>query len=765
MKKLIQEVHRRSLWQVLGIYLMGAWVVLQVIDQLVQSAGLPDWVPSLALVLLLIGLPMVMATAFVQEGISDHTHAPEPAAETAVPEAVSVEPSVAPASASSPAKSWLRGSVFTWRNAIAGGIAALALFGAATAGWMVMRSVGVGTTGTLVARGLIEDGERVVLADFSGDSALAVAATMSLRVQLAESAVVSVAEPALVRKVLERMAVEDGPVDLARALEVAEREGFKAVVAGSVAGAGGGYILTVRVIETATGNELVNVGESISDAADFLGAVDQLGRKLRERLGESLGSIRATAPLERATTSSIEALRKFTRATEAFDARDMDQAIALLDEAIALDSSFAMAWRKLAVSDGERRKEAATQAYELRDRLTERERYHTIAIYQSYVLEDGDEAITTYRALLDAYPDDGTALNNLAVAYQAQGQLDLAAEMFGRAITVEPYSAHYYPNLVKALYAVGQVDSARTVMDSFAVAFPGHPNVAWQRANFAYVDGDPAGAEAELEPLLTSAVLSLRRQANRYVSNLRIREGRLREGLQAWRQSVENLTAFDEARRVSWMELEVRSDTAGARGQMLAAIEAASDSLVDESAGQLSNFFYQIGDVQLGDQYYARDLVVDSVQHANIPDRFKRLNELVHDYKRSFAMGDFEAALTAMREAETEALRAVPNVDPAIWADDVIPLFEALGQPDTVIARYATWMGRRQLQGRVFGDTPDLPLALERLGQLYDAKGDTENAALYYAQFVELWDEADAELQPRVAVARARLEEIIRERG
>jgi len=67
MKRIIHEAHRRSLWQVLGIYLMGSWMVLQVIDQLHETAGLPDWVPSLALVLLLIGLPMVLATAFVQD--------------------------------------------------------------------------------------------------------------------------------------------------------------------------------------------------------------------------------------------------------------------------------------------------------------------------------------------------------------------------------------------------------------------------------------------------------------------------------------------------------------------------------------------------------------------------------------------------------------------------------------------------------------------------------------------------------------------------
>ena len=198
---------------------------------------------------------------------------------------------------------------------------------------------------------------------------------------------------------------------------------------------------------------------------------------------------------------------------------------------------------------------------------------------------------------------------------------------------------------------------------------------------------------------------------------------------------------------------------------MLTAIDAASDSLVDDAAGRLSDFFYAIGDVTLGDRYYERDLVVDSVQFANIPERFKRLEELNHSYQRSFAMGDLRATLATLREAEAEALRAVRDVDPANWVNEAIPLFEVLGQPDSVVARYETWMGRRQLNFRLAGDADLLPLAYERLGQLYDAKGDTENAALYYAQFVELWEEADADLQPRVAAARTRLEEIMRARG
>jgi tetratricopeptide (TPR) repeat protein len=771
MKKLIHEIHRRSLWQVLGLYAAGSWIVLQVVDQLVQSAGLPDWVPSLAIVLLLIGFPMVLATAFVQVGMRRQVatdEAPEaaPAQESQAVEATSSPPrpgSSAPTRAE--ASSWFRRNVFTWRNAIAGGIAALALFGAATAVWMVLRGAGVGSAGTLVAKGLIEDGERVVLADFSGDSSLAVAATMALRVQLAESGVVSVAEPALVANALQRMEITDGPVDLQTAREVAEREGLKAVVGGDVAGAGGSYIITARVIETASGDELVTVGETASDAADFLTAMDRLGRKLRERLGESLGSIRSAAPLQRATTSSTEALRKYSRAEEAFDARDLEQAIVLLDEAIALDSSFAMAWRKLAVSDSERREEAATRAYELRGRLTERERYHTVGIYHTYVTNDSDEAVTTYRALLEAYPDDGTALNNLGVNYAEQGQSELAAEMYGRAVSADPYTAHYYNNLIELLYRIGEIDSARVVLNRFASNFPDHPNVAWNRSFFAYADGDAAASESALQSLLDSEILSLRRRANDVVSDLRIREGKLREGEQVWRQSVEDLTPLREALRQSWLDLEIHFDTATAIAALEQAIAVAPDSLVDDHAGRLSGFFYSAGDVRRGDTYYERDLVVDSLQIANMPDRFRPIVELAHSTERYMAMGEYEAAIREFRDLETAWLRVSSGQDPATWAIQPVAAFEALGEADSVIARYESWLGRRQLTGRVGADSRDLPHAYERLGQLYDEKGDLEQAAGYYGLFVELWADADPELQSRVDVARTRMEEIVRERG
>ncbi|MEJ2548858.1 MAG: hypothetical protein P8125_13775, partial [Gemmatimonadota bacterium] len=194
-------------------------------------------------------------------------------------------------------------------------------------------------------------------------------------------------------------------------------------------------------------------------------------------------------------------------------------------------------------------------------------------------------------------------------------------------------------------------------------------------------------------------------------------------------------------------------------------LETAPDSVLDDWARGFANFFYQVGDVDRGDAFYARHLAVDSVSLANRPERFRPVDEAMHARDRSWALGDPAAALAATREAEAAISRARLDFDLDLWALMPVPYFEALGQTDSVIARYERWLGRRQLDGRLARDAESLPAAHERLGQLFDAKGELEKAALHYARFVELWEDADPDLQPRVAAARARLEAILRERG
>ena len=117
LKRLIGEIHRRSLWQVLGIYLIASWAVLGGVDTLGGALGLPDWFMPVALALLVVGLPFVLATAFVQEG-GPGREAKDVATSTADP----------PTGTS---------GLFTWRKTFVGGVLAFALLGFVGTGWIL----------------------------------------------------------------------------------------------------------------------------------------------------------------------------------------------------------------------------------------------------------------------------------------------------------------------------------------------------------------------------------------------------------------------------------------------------------------------------------------------------------------------------------------------------------------------------------------------------------------------------------------------------
>jgi tetratricopeptide (TPR) repeat protein len=774
MNKLIHEIHRRSLWQVLGLYAAGSWIVLQVVDQLVQSAGLPDWVPSLALVLLLIGFPMVLATAFVQVGMRRQIAAEDtPETDPARTEAhTAAAASPAPRAASSAptnaeASSWLKRNVFTWRNAIAGGIAALALFGAATAVWMVLRGAGVGSAGTLVAKGLIDDGGRVVLADFSGDSALAAVATMAVRVDLGQSDVVSVAEPPYVAAVLERMAVnlEPGaPLSAELAREAAIREGLKAVISGDVATVAGNHVISVRVTSAESGEDLITLRETASDSTKVMESIDRLSRQLRERLGESLGSIRNSASLAKATTSSLEALRRYSSALAGIAGGDDEKGIALLDEAIALDSTFGMAWRKLSAADPDRREMAVTRAYELRDGMTDRERYHAIGLYHVYVTQDLDAAATAFRSLLDLYPDDAWALNNLGVVYNQRGEPDLAIEMFSRAIASDPYSGQLsYTNLIDNLHLTGKIDSAYATLQNLGQTLPGHPFYDRFHAALAMSEGDYEAAALRLGPLLESEMLGQRRWATNQLSAIERVRGRMVRAERLRRESWEDPDSLDVAFWWYDVDVDLRHDTASAMARLDRAVARMPDSLVSDAGIGLGFVYSLSGRAEDGRAFYRRGLEADSVALANQQPWQRDVRELSWAAVQAYAAGDYAGALQSIRAVLDLEAEKVPDEDPANDADDLADVLYVSGDTEGAIEQYERWLDRRQLF-RAWSDRKLAPV-LERVAGLYDELGDTENAAVYYARFVDVWADADPEFQPRVEAARARLEEIVRERG
>ena len=192
------------------------------------------------------------------------------------------------------------------------------------------------------------------------------------------------------------------PFELAR--EIATREGAKAVLDGEIVRLGQSYVVSARLVAALDGQELATFRETAGSEDELIGALGDLSRAVREKAGESLRAIGASSELERVTTPSLPALRKYVEGSALADeAGDAERGLALLGEAVTLDTAFAMAWRKIAVvlgnedRDRTRALAAISTAYRHRERLSENERLLTEGYYYTRgPRPDLDRALTAY---------------------------------------------------------------------------------------------------------------------------------------------------------------------------------------------------------------------------------------------------------------------------------------------------------------------------------------------------------------------------------
>src|SRR5947208_3647776 len=469
--------------RVAGLFALASVAVLGVVYFLMNQLGLPGWVMPGAIGLLVAGLPIMVLTGLIERrrALARTTGHMTP-----------------------PPTGGLHGWL-TWRKAVAGGVAAFAALGLGAAGYSAMRLLGIGPVGTLVASGVLEKRDRLVLADFENrttDSTLGPSLTEALRVDLAQSPVVRLLDGAAVGKALGRMGRKSGTaLDVALARELAQREGAKAVVHGEIDPVGRSYVLSADLLSAADGTVLVTLRENAKDDGAIIEAVDRLSGRLRERIGESLRTIRASEPLEHVTTGSLEALRKYSQAQKANDAGQFGRAVSLLEEAISLDTTFAMAYRKLAVvltntdAAPSRIAEAAAKAFRHRDRLTPLERYLAEGFYYYRAEFDLSKVESAYRSALELDPENYVALNNLALALSGMRRFAEAESLTLRGIAVVP-NATLYVNATSAQVGQGKLAEAARTVESFAAKAPNNPIAFFLRARLAEARRDFDGAEA-----------------------------------------------------------------------------------------------------------------------------------------------------------------------------------------------------------------------------------------------------------------------------
>jgi len=755
MGNLIREIHRRSLWQVLGIYLAASWIVLQVVDVVGNNFGLPDWVAPAALVLLLLGLPVVVATAFVQEGMTTKEPGPAPQSLADVGEV--------PRS-SAPAPSGHR-KVFTWKNALVGGGAAFLLLVLLTGGYLFLRSSGIGPAGTLVAQGVLEEGAKVVLADFeSPDPDLADVVTGALRIDLLQSSTIRVVERTELSAALERMQLDpDAGLTSDVARDLAAREGYGAVIQGEIGTAGAGYVLTASIVGGEDWASLAGFRATARSEDDLIDAIESLSRDIRDKSGESLRTVRNAPALQRVTTASIEALRIYTRAEDLEDS-DREGAAELYERAIEIDPDFAMAHRKLAVvlgNMGIRRTEevaALKRAYELRDRLPEAEGYLAEAYYESGVRGDRQATIRAYERLLEIEPDNVAALNNLALRYFDMGRAEDAEPLLEHALEVESFQVGL-TNLAGARWILGEPEAADAVLDLASQTLPGAAGIFEdQRVRLAFGVQDYERAAA----LSTAYSERFLRPSERVrFASQQFRLGTLHGRLD---RAVGHVDEFDAAPSFVGHPVVMsvsRNRLLAIRGDTATAVRAIVDDFDGVRSGRPpGERLYEVVIpvlLELGAEGPATELLGE--WRREVPedelglDGWDARREV--EARLAFARGDLAEARRRWEAYE----RACPGWCAVVSSLGLARTHDAAGDHDAAIEEYERFLADHG-SDRSLDDAFHRASVLERLGRLYADRGDRASATRHLTAFVELWADADAELQPRVEAARDRLAEL-----
>jgi tetratricopeptide (TPR) repeat protein len=554
------------------------------------------------------------------------------------------------------------------------------------------------------------------------------------------------------------------------ALELAQREGIKGVITGEVLPLGDGAVISARLM-TAAGESLVAVDQTARDVADIPEAVDHLSAQLRERIGEPLRAIQGDPPLNEVTTVSLEALRKYAQADRANDLGDWERAVALLEEALEQDSTFSMAWRKRGIlyrndnRDLEKAHISFTKAYEGRERLTDRERYLTEAAFFTYVEEDQSRAMLAYEAVLEEYPNDRIATNNLAVAYSEMGDRERAADLHVRSIQAGSAPAVTYGNAAETLFDLNLPDSAKMVVDLFVEAYPGNPEAHNLSAALASARFDYDQAEVHTLAFLEAQTGNVGAEMGGMgeLANYALLRGQVQEATQLI------LETFDKQEMIGATFIpqprEIFEGMVGAitRLSFLGEPEAAASILDEAWANRPTEGVEPINLAHL--------LFAGLYAEAGRPDRARDLLALYQDEVDAetregsgqqsavhMVQGTIALAEGRSEEALQEMLLARELVESCVLC--VLPelgeAYAAVGQHREAVASLTEYVKAPVLK-RAGTDNIVLHEVLIGLAESHEALGEAEKAGEYYRWILDLWSDADPELQPRIEELRAGL--------
>jgi serine/threonine protein kinase/tetratricopeptide (TPR) repeat protein len=594
--------------------------------------------------------------------------------------------------------------------------------------------------------------DTVVLADFTnktGDAVFDDTLKQALSVSLAQSPFLNILYDTKVRSTLKLMGRSpDDPLPPDVARDLCQRTGSAAVFGGSITSLGSQYVLGLNALNCRTGDLLAQDQVQAARKEEVLKALDQASAKLREKVGESLGTIeKYDTPLEQATTASLDALKAYSQGRKIIHSGDWAAAIPYYKRAIELDPKFATAYLVLGITyanllESGAANENMAKAFELRERASERERLHIEANYYTFVTGDIEKARTTFKRWAQAYPQDYLPYGNLGFIENAIGNYDQAIKDTQEALRLASDDSVNYGNLVGTYVVANRFDEAKFSYKEAVARKAENPALHANRYGLAFLEGDKAEMERQVAWGAGKAgaedfLLSIASDTEAYY-------GRNGKALELSRRAIDSAKRNDQKESAALWQLEAAlreaelGHSAEARQQMKAALALAS------------NHDSQI----LGALALAR--AGDSAQAAKMADDLaKRYPEdtLLNNYWLPSTRAAIELSRNNAGKA-IEILQAAVAYElgsPTPAPSNGTPLYPIyvrgqaylkLRKGKEAAAEFQKILDHRTIvQNFITGALAHLGLA-----RAYALQGDTAQARAAYNDFFALWKDADPDI-------------------
>jgi eukaryotic-like serine/threonine-protein kinase len=598
----------------------------------------------------------------------------------------------------------------------------------------------------------LTDKDKVVIADFTnstGDTSFDDTLKQALSVSLAQSPFLNIVSDQEVSETLKMMGRQ--PSDrLTRevAREICQRTSSTAMLAGSIGQVGSRYNLILGAVNCANGDSLASVQAEVSDKDHVLGELGQLGTQMREKLGESLSTIQKyDAPLQSATTSSLEALKAYSQGLKIGLLGNPKPEIPYYKRAVELDPNFASAYLALGVAYSNLGEiglsnQNIAKAYELRNRVSERERFHIEADYHQFVTGDSEKARQAFTQWSQAYPRDFTPFLDLGVIDQSMGQFDQAITETLEAKRVAPDASLMYGNMVGTYFLLNRLDEAKA---AYKEAIASHSDNSILHANMyavAFLEGDKAEMGGQVawatgKPGAEDLILSISSDTEAYYGRMGKAREISRRAVDAAKRNDQKETAVLWQMNAALREAEVES--------MAEARRLASDAIALASEHD-SQILGALTLARAGDATQAQKMADDLA---------KRYSEdsLVNSYWLTSIRASIEISrnnpgkaveiLQAVGPYEFGAPNPAPNVQATMYPTYVrAQAYLAMKQGKEAAAEYQKIIDRRALVANFITGS----LAHLGLGRAYALAGDNAQAKTAYQDFFALWKDADPDI-------------------